>query len=115
LDNFEHMSRHQRWLYLINQWLQTLTIQLSGDLPAARQSAQAMLVRFQSGDFPALFYSQTVEPKFWQAHVYALLGLIAWQLGKYLVVALPADTFRAATARGQAWTQTALLEQMRMQ
>lgn len=76
-------SRHQQSLALLNGWLQAQLTHLSGDLPAARQQAQRMLARFQEPDFPALFYSPTVEPYFWQAHAHAQLGLIAWQLGDY--------------------------------
>lgn len=76
-------SRHQRWLDLINGWLQAQLTHLSGDLPTARQQTQRMLARFQEPDFPALFYSPTVEPHFWQAHAHAQLGLITWQLGDY--------------------------------
>ena len=76
-------SRHQQWLLLMNHWLQTQLTQLSGDLPAARQQAQAMVTRFQATNFPALFYDQAVEAQFFQAHAHALLGQIAWQLGDY--------------------------------
>lgn len=76
-------SRHQRWLWLMTQWLQSQLTQLNGDLPAARDQAQSMLIRFQAPDFPALFYHEPVEAQFFQAHAYALLGQIAWQLGDY--------------------------------
>ncbi|MCE7985202.1 MAG: hypothetical protein DYG89_28860 [Caldilinea sp. CFX5] len=76
-------SRHRRWLDLTTHWLQAQLTQGSGDLPAARQRAAAVLARCQERDFPALFYDQTVEAHFFQAHAYTLLGLIAWQLGDY--------------------------------
>lgn len=76
-------SRHQRWLTLMTHWVRSQLTQLSGDLPAAWQQAQAMVARFQDTNFPALFYAQTVEAQFFQAHAHALLGQIAWQLGDY--------------------------------
>jgi predicted ATPase/DNA-binding SARP family transcriptional activator/Tfp pilus assembly protein PilF len=76
-------SRHRRWLELTTHWLQAQLTQCSGDLLTARQRTEAVLARCQEGDFPALFYDQTVEAHFFQAHAHALLGLIAWQLGDY--------------------------------
>ena len=76
-------SRHQQWLCLMTHWIQAQLTHLRGDLLSARQQVQAMLIRFQEHNFPALFYESAREAQFFQAHAYALLGQIAWQLGDH--------------------------------